>query len=147
VTAQEFLDRVSAGGFLEWAEFLGNLYGTPLVDPPRGLDVLLEIDVAGATQVVRREPSATVVLLVPPSTEIQRSRLLARGDDPGEVRRRVEKGVEEIRLGRRLAGDNVVVNDEIDRAVGAVEAIVLRTRATRRGGARSPEGGGPAEDA
>ncbi len=135
--AYVFVDRptfeaeVGRGGFLEWAEFLGNLYGSPWPEPPPGSDVLLEIDLQGARQVVERRPDAVVVLLVPPSPEVQAARLAARGDDPAHVRRRLERGREEVAAGRRLAG-HVVVNDEVERAVGEVAGIVDRSRAARR---------------
>ncbi len=146
MTPGAFRDRIDGGGFLEWAEFLGNLYGTPLADPPPGHDVLLEIDVAGARQVVDRLPEATVVLLLPPSAEVQRQRLIARGDDEEHVRRRLAKGEEEVRLGRELSGGNVVVNDDIDRAVAELGGIVQRTRAARRAVAPSPYRGDDSED-
>ena len=141
-----FRDRIARGGFLEWAEFLGNLYGTPLDDPPPGHDVLLEIDVEGARQVVERLPAASVILLLPPSLEVQRERLVSRGDDEQHVARRLAKGEEEVRLGRELAGGNIVVNDDIDRAVAEVRGIVERTRAARRTAAPSPGRGDDSED-
>jgi guanylate kinase len=108
---------------LEWAEFLGHLYGTPLPDAPPGRDVVLEIDLQGARQVVARHPDALLVLLVPPSPEIQRQRLRQRGDDPAEVDRRIALGAQEMRLGRELT-PFVVVNDEVDRAVSQVADIL-----------------------
>jgi guanylate kinase len=118
-----FEEAVAAGGFLEWAEFLGHLYGTPLPDAPPGRDVVLEIDLQGARQVKDRHPDALVVLLVPPSPEIQRQRLRQRGDDAAEVDRRIAVGAEEMRLGRELT-PFVVVNDEVDRAVSQVAGIL-----------------------
>ena len=135
--AYVFVDRAAfdahaaAGGFLEWAEFLGQRYGTPRPDPPAGSDVLLEIDIQGARQVLDLEPGALVVLLVPPSPEVQAERLRARGDDEAHVARRLDKAVEEERLGRQLAG-HVVVNDEVERAVAGVAGIVEAARAARR---------------
>jgi guanylate kinase len=128
VTAREFRRRAAEGGFLEWAEFLGNLYGTPLPDPPPGSDVLLEIDVQGAEQVVARCPEAEVILLLPPSDEVQRARLVARGDPADHVRRRLDKGREEVHRGRVLARYEVV-NADLERAVEELAGIVSRTRA------------------
>ena len=127
---ESFEARAQAGGFLEWAEFLGNLYGTPVPDPPPGTDVLLEIDVQGAQRVVDLDPSAVVILLVPPSDEVQRARLVARGDPAHQVERRLAAGREEVRLGRSLATD-VVVNDQVERAVDQVAGIVARARSAR----------------
>ena len=141
VDRDRFQERIDAGGFLEWAEFLGHLYGTPLPDAPPGHDVVLEIDLQGARQVKERDPDALVVLLVPPSPEVQRHRLRRRGDDAAEVDRRIAKGAEEMRLGRELT-PFVVVNDEVDRAVSEVAGIldIHRNRpsdppASHRGGA------------
>jgi guanylate kinase len=123
VERERFEELAAADGFLEWAEFLGHLYGTPLPDAPPGRDVVLEIDLQGARQVKKRHPEALVVLLVPPSPEIQRERLRQRGDDPAEVDRRIAIGAEEMRLGRELT-PFVVVNDEVDRAVSQVAGIL-----------------------
>ncbi len=135
VSRDDFERRAHEGGFWEWAEFLGNLYGTPNPDPPPGHDVLLEIDVQGARQVLERCPDATVVLLVPPSPEAQRERLVTRGDSGEHVRRRLQKAEEEMRVGRILSGETVVVNDDVHRAVDEVAGIVASARAERRGGA------------
>jgi guanylate kinase len=141
VDRDAFQERIDAGGFLEWAEFLGHLYGTPLPDVPPDQDVVLEIDLQGARQVKERHPDALVVLLVPPSPEVQRERLRHRGDDAAEVDRRIAKGAEEMRLGMELT-PFVVVNDDVDRAVSEVAGILdlHRTRpsdppAGHRGGA------------
>jgi guanylate kinase len=122
-----FEDAVRQGGFFEWAEFLGNLMGTPIPQPPDGADVLLEIDVQGAEQVLAKRPDATVILLLPPSPEIQAERLAARGDDEDHIRRRVEKGAQEVVRGQQLA-DYTVVNDDLRRAQAELAAIVDRTR-------------------
>jgi guanylate kinase len=123
VDRDRFEKKVADGGFLEWAEFLGHLYGTPLPDPPPGRDVLLEIDLQGATQVRERDPEAVIILLLPPSPEIQAERLRSRGDDEAEVARRLEKGAREELVGRALT-PFVVVNNDVDQAVTEVAGIL-----------------------
>lgn len=127
VAPSAFEQHIAEGGFLEWAEFLGNCYGTPVPHPPPGADVLLEIDVQGAEQVVARYPEAVVILLLPPSAEIQRQRLVARGDPPEHVQRRIDKGREEIDRGRQFASYEVV-NEQVGQAVDELAGIVARTR-------------------
>jgi len=138
VSRAAFEAEAAAGGFLEWAEFLGHLYGTPRPDAPPGADVLLEIDLQGATQVRAQYPEALVVLLLPPSPEVQARRLRGRGDDESEVRRRIELGAEEERIGRALT-PFVVVNDDVDRAVAQVAGILDDHRRP----APPPEAGDP----
>ena len=141
--AYVFVDRaafeaqVAADGFFEWAEFLGNLYGTPVTDPVPGRDVLLEIDLQGARQVRRLRPDATLVLLLPPSPDVQAERLRARGDDEAHVARRLAEGAEEERQGRRLA-DAVVVNDTVAQATADVASILGDRRSGAPSGTRTP---------
>jgi len=81
----------------------------------------------GARQVLEQHPDALLILLVPPSPEVQAERLLARGDSEEEAVRRVEKGQLEEREGRALT-QYVVVNDDLDRAVAEVAGILERHR-------------------
>jgi guanylate kinase len=127
VDRETFEDAVSRGGFFEWAEFLDNLMGTPIPDPPPGADVLLEIDVQGAEQVLAQRPDAVVVMLLPPSAEVQAARLAARGDDDEHVRRRVELGRSEVERGARIA-NHTIVNEDLQQAVSELTAIVDGTR-------------------
>lgn len=126
-----FQARVADDGFFEWAEFLGNLYGTPVTDPVPGRDVLLEIDLQGARQVRRLRPDATLILLLPPSPAVQAERLRGRGDDDDHIARRLAEGAAEEQGGREIA-DEVVVNDTIAQATADVASIL----ALRRSGAR-----------
>ncbi|MDQ4133400.1 MAG: guanylate kinase, partial [Actinomycetota bacterium] len=89
VDEETFRARVEAGGFIEWAEVFGHLYGTPEPEPPAGSDILLEIDVQGAGQVRARHPDAVVILVEAPSRDVQDARLRARGDDPAVIARRL----------------------------------------------------------
>ena len=129
VDRARFLTRAAEGGFLEWAELSANheLYGTPWPDPPRGCDVVLEIDVQGAAQVVERDPHAVVVLVVAPSPEEQAARMRKRGDDEDHIASRLALGTEEEKRGRRLAA-HVVVNDDVDRAVDELASILRSHR-------------------
>jgi guanylate kinase len=130
VDRRTFEDHRDVGGFLEWAEFLGNLYGTPVPHPPPSRDIVLEIDLQGALQVHEKYPDALIVLLLPPSLEVQAQRLRKRGDDDDEVARRLAKGAEEERLGRELT-PYVVVNDDLTRAVSDIAGILSRYRNAR----------------
>jgi len=130
VTRRQFEERIAANGFLEHAEFLGDLYGTPLPEDVDGSDLLLEIDVQGAAQVARAYPDALLILLVTPSDEVQRQRLEARGDTPDQVVRRMAKAAEEVAAGKGL-GARVVVNDQLDDAVAELTAIIAEARQTR----------------
>ncbi len=130
VDHETFRSRIAEDGFLEWAEFLENLYGTPRPTPPAGHDVLLEIDLEGARQVLKAVPAATVVLIVPPSEAHQIERLRRRGDTEAHVQARVERGRQEIADGRGLAS-HVVVNDELSRSTGELLSILAGLRADR----------------
>ena len=127
VDRQAFERKIAEQGFLEWAEYLGNLYGTPIPTPPPGCDVVLVIEVQGARQVLERVPGAVMILVVPPSRAHQRARLEARGDGPDRVADRLAEAEAEEAEGRRLA-HHVVVNDDLDRAVEQVAGIVTGHR-------------------
>ena len=138
VDRRTFEEAVAQGGFFEWAEFLDYLMGTPIPDPPPGADVLLEIDVQGAEQVLAQRPDATVILLLPPSPEVQAERLAARGDDEAHIRRRVELGRSEVERGAKIAA-HTVINDDLGRALADLTAIVDRTRSAAPGAANPEE--------
>ncbi len=127
VDRESFETAVSEGRFFEWASFLDYLVGTPIPAPPPGADVLLEIDVQGAEQVLAQRPDATVIMLLPPSPEVQAARLANRGDDEDHIRRRVELGRAETERGAKIAA-HTVVNDDLAQALAQLTAIVDRTR-------------------
>ena len=122
-----FRDRITDDGFIEWTEFpgTGHLYGTPTLDAPNDRDIVLEIEMDGAQQIKRHDPSAVLVLIVAPSPEVQEQRLRGRGDDEASVSRRLGVGAEEERVGREIA-DYVVVNDDVDRAAREVAGILRK---------------------
>jgi guanylate kinase len=125
---QAFEDRIAAGGFLEWTDFLGSYYGTPTPTAPPGIDVVLEIEVDGAQQVRRRHPNALLIFVLPPSREEQQRRLQARGDPPDKVAARLRKAEDEEPVGKAIS-DYVVVNDSLDRTVDELLQIIHGERA------------------
>ena len=92
VTRAEFDVRLHAGGFLEWNEFLGHAYGTPVPKESGDRDLLLEIDVAGGRQVLDRLPDALCLFVDAPNDDELRRRLIERGDG----RERAEQRVAEV---------------------------------------------------
>lgn len=127
VSREQFEAHAAAGGFLEYAEFLGNLYGTPWPEGAEDRDVILEIDVQGAAQVLERVPDCLFVLLEPPSAEVQAERLRGRGDPPEQAERRIAVAQAELAEGRRL-GAICIVNDDLDRTVAHVQRLIADRR-------------------
>ena len=117
--------------FFEWAEFHGNLYGTPRPHPPENRDVLLEIEVEGALQVRRHDPNSVIFLLTAPTMALLEKRLRGRGDQEEHVLRRLESTRREIERGRALC-DLLVVNDDVQRASDEILSILEGLRQSRR---------------
>lgn len=126
-TEAEFTEQVERDGFLEWAEFQGNRYGTPWPDPPDGVDVILEIDTQGAAQVRRRDPEALLLFLIPPSHDELRRRLVGRGDRADRVEARLESAAAEHAEALRL-GAVEIVNDDLDACVERVRHHIDKAR-------------------
>jgi guanylate kinase len=123
----EFDGRVLAGDFVEHAGYSGRRYGTLREELDRRLErgapVVLEIEVQGARQVRETMPAAVQVFIAPPSEEALRTRLVGRGTDPPEqVEARMRTAREELRAQAEFP--HVVVNDRLDDAVAALEALV-----------------------
>lgn len=128
VEEPEFLAMRDAGRLLEWAEVHGHMYGTPKsnLDNARqhGHHLILDIDVQGAMQLRTRVSDAVLVFVLPPSAETLVNRLRGRGtEDDTVVMRRLRNARGELE--QAFDFDYVVVNDNLDRAVSEVRAIVL----------------------
>ena len=116
----EFLRRADEDGFLEWAEYAGNCYGTPRSSVEQkmaeGKQVILEIDVQGAFQIKEKIPEAHLVFIEPPSMEVLEARLRGRGTEADDV---IEKRMAAARLelSQKMRYDKRLVNDDLDSAV------------------------------
>ncbi|MGN9914743.1 guanylate kinase [Phytohabitans sp. LJ34] len=127
VDRTEFERMIATGQFLEWAEFAGNLYGTPRGPVEdrlhQGEPVLLKIDLQGARQVREAMPDARLVFLAPPSVEELKRRLIGRGtDDEETIRRRLAHADEELAAEREF--DVTVVNDYVERAADELVSLL-----------------------
>jgi len=138
ISRERFEHMIAAGDFLEWADVFGNLYGTSHRETERvlasGTDLVLVIDVQGARQVRRSGFVHVGIFVLPPSFEVLCTRLKARSkDSPGQIERRLEVARQEVTAVEEY--DYVVINDEVEIAVGRLAAIVeaerLRLRTMR----------------
>jgi guanylate kinase len=130
VDRAEFERMIASGQLLEWAEFAGNLYGTPRgpveAHLREGQPVLLKIDLQGARQVRAAMPDAQFVFLAPPSVGELKRRLIGRGtDDEETVRRRLEHADEELAAESEF--DVTVVNDFVERAADELVGLLGST--------------------
>ena len=122
-----FHEWIAQDAFLEYAEYVGNFYGTPkrFVDSAmeEGRYVILEIDVQGALQLAQKRPEAILIFIAPPSwTELER-RLTERGtDSPDKVQKRLLRAKVEFQTAHTY--DYFVINDNVDNAVRELEAIM-----------------------
>ena len=130
-TREQFERRIADGGFLEWTEFLGNLYGTPLPELTSGNDVVLEIEVDGAQQVKELQEDAILIFVLPPTRTEQERRLRERGDREEKVHQRLHKAETEEPIGLKLA-DHVVVNDNLADTIDEMLRIINEARAVAR---------------
>lgn len=128
VTKEQFEKYIKEGNFLEYAEYNGNYYGTPkskineYLD--RGIDVILIIEIKGALQIKNLIPEALFIFIMPPSMKELKERLINRGTDSEEkIISRFKTAYQEINEVTKY--NYVVVNDNLEKAVDKVEAILL----------------------
>lgn len=124
---EEFEELIHNGQMLEYAEYVGNYYGTPLTyvneTLDKGIDVFLEIEVQGALQVKKKVPDAVFIFLTPPDLNELQERLVGRGTDSEEViAQRIERAREEIALMSEY--DYAIVNDEVPLAAERVKRVI-----------------------
>lgn len=127
VSRERFDEMIAEGGFLEYATYVNNSYGTPraavehMLD--EGYDVFLEIEIKGFLQIKEVCPECVSIFIIPPSYEELKLRLTGRGTESPEVIAERLKTAEE-ELSRQHLFDYVVVNDDVDRAAAEVLSIL-----------------------
>lgn len=126
ISSAEFERRIAANEFLEWAEFAGAKYGTPAEAVneklKNGLNVILEIEIAGARQVRKAAPDAKLIFIAPPSWEELKNRLEGRGTDSDE--RRAERlALAQEEMAAQSEFDYILVNDRLERVIAELVSL------------------------
>ena len=128
IAPEDFHKMIEEEAFLEYAEYVGNFYGTPkkYVDAAmdEGRDVILDIEIQGAQQVCAKRPETVRIFIAPPSWSELERRLTERGtDDADKVQKRLLRAKVELKMAD--AYDYFVINDTVDSAVEQLKAILL----------------------
>lgn len=127
VSGDEFEAAIEAGAFLEYDHHFGNYYGSPVPSVNDGRDLILEIDVNGAMQLVNNGHAALFIFIDTPSIEEQRRRMLSRGDAEEKVEERLEGGEREREFAAALPYVHVI-NDDLDRCTTEVLGLIEQYR-------------------
>ncbi|MFE5319678.1 guanylate kinase [Paenibacillus sp. NPDC056579] len=127
-TREQFQQLIEEDQMLEWAEYVGNFYGTPrkFVEETinSGKDIILEIEVQGALKVKQKFPEGVFIFLLPPSMDELESRIVGRGTESEEsIRNRMSVAMDEIKLMEHY--DYAIVNDRVENACSKIQAIVV----------------------
>ncbi|MDH7499675.1 MAG: guanylate kinase [candidate division NC10 bacterium] len=127
----EFSKRIEAGEFAEWARVHGHLYGTSRLQLEKhlqaGNDVILDIDIQGASQLREKYPTGIFVFVLPPDMEKLELRLRHRKADPEEeIQRRLQKAKEEMKEYRNY--QYLIINDDLEIAISELRSIIIAER-------------------
>ena len=127
LTREQFEEMIAEDGFLEYAQYVGNFYGSPKKQAEewmrQGKDVILEIEVQGCKKIKEKFPQCVSIFIMPPSMEILESRLRGRGTETEDViAKRMKRAEEEIGLSGDY--DHVVINDTVEECVEGVRRIL-----------------------
>ena len=128
IDVERFQQMIHEDAFLEYAEYVGNFYGTPkkFVDAAmdEGKDVILDIELQGAIQVTSKRPEVIRIFIAPPSWSELEKRLTGRGtDSPEKIRERLVRA--KVELQNANTYDYFVINDTVEQAVREINAIML----------------------
>ena len=126
LSKEEFLRRIAENDFLEYDEHFGNYYGTPksfVQETLQKKSVILEIDVVGALNTKKAIPESVLIMIAPPSVEELKRRLVGRGTETDDdIENRLSRL--EYELAQRDKYDYVIVNDDLEQAIGQIENIL-----------------------
>jgi guanylate kinase len=127
-TREQFEEMIRKGELLEWAEYVGNYYGTPAgfvrSTMEQGKDIILEIEVQGAMKVREQFPDGVFIFLLPPSLEELRKRIVGRGTETSEsIRDRMNTAYEELSLVKHY--DYAIVNDDVELACERIRSVIM----------------------
>ena len=133
IDVEKFQEMINEDAFLEYAEYVGNFYGTPkkYVDEAMaaGKDVILDIEIQGALQVCTKRPEVVRIFIAPPSWSALEKRLIGRGTDSEErIQKRLVRA--KVELQNANTYDYFVVNDTVENAVREINAIMLAEHCT-----------------
>jgi guanylate kinase len=133
-TREQFQELIDNEEMLEWAEYVGNYYGTPrkFVEETlaSGRDIILEIEVQGALKVKQKFPEGVFIFLLPPSLDELKNRIINRGTESEEaIRDRLSVAVDEIKLIEHY--DYAIVNDHVEQACSRIQAIITAEHCRR----------------
>lgn len=133
-TKQDFERRIAGGDFLEFAEVHGNLYGTSLRESEKvfntGRDLIVEVDVQGALQISEKLPESITIFILPPSFEVLKARLTARGTEgEAELRTRLKNAFNEVLEYSKFK--YVIVNQDLGTAARQIASIINAERQKR----------------
>lgn len=135
LTREKFQEMIQQDGFLEYAEYCDNFYGSPRKQAEEwmaeGKDVILEIEVQGCQKIKEKNPGCVSIFIMPPSIEVLEQRLRGRGTETEEViLKRMERATEEMLLAQNY--DHVIVNDTVEDCVADVLSALSEERLRRQ---------------
>ena len=127
-TKEDFMNLIDYNGFIEWAVYVENYYGTPRAfvekELAAGHNVILEIEVQGAMNIKEQYPDAILIFLTAPSAAELRNRLVGRGtEEAAVIEKRMQRAVEES--ANMESYEYIVVNDDLDQCVKDVNSVIV----------------------
>ncbi len=130
ISRDDFKKRIDGGDFLEYAEYVGNFYGTPksfvIEKLNAGINVILEIEMQGALKVKKVYDEAVLVFFLPKSAKVQKERLINRKrDDESQIKKRIQQAIIDAEYAKHY--DYILVNDDLEDSIKDMQKIVNGT--------------------